>query len=175
LRAQLFPLLAGWVVIGLCAPARAQNSPRTTVYDFSTWTESADTLRDVVVGERITLRAAFLEVGSVTVEVNGVAIAPGAFQVNAHLGTIRFVQDIPAGAVVVVHYRRRPFTLPPVYTLRPTEVSPATPASRSASPPPARSRSNTRAWTGANRPTSWVPLISSSAATFCMKPNTRKP
>ena len=76
----------------------------------------------------MTLHAAFIEAGSVRVDVNGVALPHDAYQVNLQLGTIRFVDDLPAGAVVVVHYRRRPFLLAPVYTLRPTEVSPATPS-----------------------------------------------
>jgi hypothetical protein len=127
LRAQFQPLLAGLVVIGVHAPALAQGTPATTVYDFSTWTEAADTLRGVTTGARVTLRSAFIEAGSVQVEANGVEMARDGYQVNTHLGTIRFVDEIPAGATVVVRYRRRPFLLAPVYTLRPTEVSPAAP------------------------------------------------
>ncbi len=131
----MLPLLAGWVVIGLCAPLRAQAPAATTVYDFSTWAAAADTLRNVTTGARVTLRAAFIEAGSVRVDVDGVTLAADAYQLNFQLGTIRFVQDVPKGATVVVHYRRRPFLLAPVYTLRPTEVSPVTP---SAEPAPVR-------------------------------------
>jgi hypothetical protein len=77
---------------------------------------------------RVTLRSAFLETGSVRVEVNGTEIAPDAYQVNYQLGTIRFTDEVPTGATVVVRYRRRPFFLSPVYSLRPAEVSPAGPA-----------------------------------------------
>lgn len=134
MRSPLYPLFAGWVVFGLCAPASAQRAPVTTVYDFSTWAESADTLRGVTTGARITLKAAFIEAGSVRVWVNGVEWGSESFQVNAHLGTIRFLDDVPASAVVVVGYRRRPFLLSPVYTLRPTDVSPAPPTDDDAPP-----------------------------------------
>ncbi len=80
-------------------------------------------------GARVTLRSAFIEAHSVRVEVDGVALAHDAYQVNPHLGTIRFVDEIAPGATVVVRYRRRPFLLAPVYTLRPTDVSPAEPVS----------------------------------------------
>ncbi len=126
-RAQFFPLLAGLIAFGASTPALAQPSPATTVFDFTTWSEAADTLRGVVAGTRITLRSAFIEAGSVRVEVNGVVYPADSYRVNAHLGTIRFVDDVPTGATVVVHYRRRPFALAPVYSLRPTDVSPASP------------------------------------------------
>src|SRR6185503_19485478 len=117
------------IVLGLSAPAEAQPAaPNTTVYDFSTWAAAADTLRGVTVGQRVTLRAPFIEATSVRVAVDGVELARDAYQINPHLGTIRFVDEIAPTAVVVVSYRRRPFLLAPVYTLRPTDVSPAEPA-----------------------------------------------
>lgn len=126
---QFFLLLAVSIVLGHSAPAEAQPAaPNTTLYDFSTWTEAADTLRSVTVGSRVTLRAAFIEAASVRVEVDGVALSRDAYQVNPHLGTIRFVDELTPTATVVVHYRRRPFLLAPVYTLRPVDVSPAEPA-----------------------------------------------
>ncbi len=121
---QFFPLLAALVVIGLHPPAIAQRSANTTLYDFSTWAEAADTLHGVTIGTRVTLRAAFIEPGSVRVVIDGVEMAREAFQVNPHLGTIRFLEDVPPGRNVVVTYRRRPFLLAPVYMLRPAEVSP---------------------------------------------------
>ncbi|HXV13258.1 MAG TPA: hypothetical protein VEC56_03540, partial [Candidatus Krumholzibacteria bacterium] len=125
---QFHPLLAGLVVIALHAPAAAQPAPGTTVYDLSTWAEAADTLRGVTAGARVTLGAAFLEAGSVRVEINGVETSRDAYQVNYHLGTIRFTDEVPAGATVIVRYRRRPFLIAPVYTLRPADVSPTEPA-----------------------------------------------
>ena len=74
-------------------------------------------------GERITLRAPFLVPGSVVVRVNGEVWAPERYQVNLHLGTIRFSGDLPAGAIVVISYRRKPLLMSPVYSLRPAEVS----------------------------------------------------
>ena len=121
------------LVLGFAAPAFPQTTaPNTTVYDFSTWAEAADTLRAVTAGQRVTLRAPFIEASSVLVEVDGVALARDAYQLNPHLGTIRFIDAVAPGATVVVKYRRRPFLLAPVYTLRPTEVSPAEPAAPTA-------------------------------------------
>ena len=91
-------------------------------------------MRGVTAGARVTLKAAFIETGSVRVWVDGVEWARESYQVNAHLGTIRFLDDVPAGATIVVGYRRRPFLLAPVYTLRPTDVSPAAPADDDAPP-----------------------------------------
>ena len=127
MRVQYFPLLAGLVVIGLRAPAFAQP-PGTEVHDLFTWAQAADTLRAVAAGTRITLRSAFLESGSVRVDVGGTPLAATSYQVNYHLGTIRFLEEVPSDAVVIVHYRRRPFLIAPVYSLRPVEVSPTTPA-----------------------------------------------
>jgi hypothetical protein len=107
--------------------AQAPAPPNAARYDLQTWAEAADTLRGASIGERVTLRSAFLETGSVRVEVNGAELAGDAYQVNYHLGTIRFTDDLPAGATVVVRYRRRPFFLSPVYSLRAAEVSPAGP------------------------------------------------
>lgn len=94
--------------------ARAETVP---------WGADADTLKSPVPGERITLRSAFIVPGSVRVEFDGVVVPPQTYQVNHHLGTIRFRADIPRGARVVVYYQRQPFLLSPVYSLRPAEVS----------------------------------------------------
>lgn len=131
MRAQFRPLLAGLVVIGLqgglhgYATAQAPPAPNAARYDLASWAQAADTLTSPPVATRITLHSAFLETGSVRVEVNGTELARDAYQVNHHLGTIRFIEEVPTGATVVVHYRRRPFFLSPVYSLRPIEVSPA--------------------------------------------------
>ena len=93
------------------------------MYDDRTWGEAADTLRSAQAGVRIALRSPFLAPGSVRVVVNGADLPAELYQVNLLLGTIRILGDIPAGAVVVVHYRRRPLLMAPVYTLRPAEVS----------------------------------------------------
>lgn len=100
-------------------PALAQ----TLRYDAGTWGEMSDTLRSPVPGARIALRAPFLVPGSVVVHMNGEVLAPERYQVNLHLGTIRFIGDLPKGAVVVVSYRKKPLLLSPVYSLRPAEVS----------------------------------------------------
>ena len=83
----------------------------------------SDTLRAPVPGTRITLRAPFIVQGSVVVRVNGEVLAPDRYQVNLHLGTIRFIGDLPKNAVVVVSYQRKPLLMSPVYSLRPAEVS----------------------------------------------------
>ncbi|HEX5131996.1 MAG TPA: hypothetical protein VFX92_05875 [Candidatus Krumholzibacteria bacterium] len=91
--------------------------------DTVEWGVVADTLRAVEPGARITLSSPFIAPGSVRVEFDGVTMTPDVYQVNLHLGTIRFRIDIPPGTVVVVHYRRQPFLLSPVYSLRPAEVT----------------------------------------------------
>ncbi len=120
---QRRPLLAGLtavVLLGAVSDARAQDE---RVYDSHTWGAAADTLREAKSGARIALRSAFLTPGSVRVVMNGADLPPELYQVNLLLGTIRILCDIPAGAVVVVHYQRRPLLMAPVYTLRPAEVS----------------------------------------------------
>jgi hypothetical protein len=92
-------------------------------YDSTTWGAMSDTLRAPVPGTRITLHAAFIVPGSVVVRVNGEVLGPDRYQVNLHLGTIRFIGDLPKNAVVVVSYQRKPLLMSPVYSLRPAEVS----------------------------------------------------
>jgi hypothetical protein len=83
----------------------------------------SDTLRSPVPGARIALRAPFLVPGSIVVRVNGEILPPERYQINLHLGTIRFRDDIPRDALVVVSYRKKPLLMAPVYSLRPAEVS----------------------------------------------------
>src|SRR5688572_24216083 len=90
---------------------------------MDSWGESADTLRVSAPGERVALRSPFIVPGSVIVRVNGEVITPARYQVNLHLGTIRFLDTLPAGATIVVSYRRKPLLMSPVYSLRPAEVS----------------------------------------------------
>ncbi|MCI0451372.1 MAG: hypothetical protein L0Z51_03145, partial [Candidatus Latescibacteria bacterium] len=47
---------------------------------------------------------------------------------NALVWHESLTDDIPSGATVIVRYRRRPFLIAPVYSLRPPEVSPTEPA-----------------------------------------------
>lgn len=108
------------------------------------WGAVADTLKSPTPGERITLTAAFIVPGSVRVAFDGVAVPPEGYQVNHHLGTIRFRIDIPPGARVVVSYQRQPFLLSPVYALRPAEVS----RPDSVQAPPERVKSTRPAETG---------------------------
>jgi hypothetical protein len=108
------------VALAAASPSRAQGE---RVYDARTWGEAADTLRAPAPGTRIALRSAFLEPGSVRVSVNGAYLPPEIYQVNPLLGTLRLLGDVPAGATVVVTYRRRPLLMAPVYTLRPADVS----------------------------------------------------
>ncbi|HEX6791785.1 MAG TPA: hypothetical protein VF247_10790 [Candidatus Krumholzibacteria bacterium] len=105
----------------LTAPARAQR------YDARSWGEAADTLRAPAPGVRFTLGSAFIEPGSVIVYLNGQPLARDRYQVNLHLGTIRFNGDIPRDAVVIVTYRRKPVLMAPVYTLRPGDASAGAP------------------------------------------------
>jgi hypothetical protein len=120
MRAQYRPLLAVLVVSGVTAGAFGPTASRA---DGPAWGAGADTLRTVQTGERVTLGSGFLVPGSIRVEFNGTPVPPEHYQVNPHLGTIRFRVDVPAGTVVVVHYQRQPFLLSPVYSLRPAEVS----------------------------------------------------
>ena len=120
---QLRPLLAGLAAAVLVATAPSARAQGERVYDDRTWGEAADTLRFAQSGVRIALRSPFLAPGSVRVVLNDAEVPPELYQVNLLLGTIRLLCDIPAGAVVVVHYRRRPLLMAPVYTLRPAEVS----------------------------------------------------
>lgn len=108
-----------WLFLAAPAPASAQ----TTHYDSETWGEMADTLRAPMPGARITLSAPFIVQGSVAVRLNGEIMAPERYQINLHLGTIRFIGDLPRDAVVIVTYRRKPILMSPVYSLRPAEVS----------------------------------------------------
>jgi hypothetical protein len=111
-------------MIAACvSTAAVVASAQTGHYDAHEWGAAADTLRGATPGARIALRSAFLVPGSVRVVVNGEAFSPQRYQINYHLGTIRFRADLPAGAVVVVHYQRQPFLLDPVYSLRPADVS----------------------------------------------------
>ena len=103
------------------APALAQIP--ALHYDVTAWGEMSDTLRSPVPGARMALRAPFLVPGSIVVSVNGEVLAPERYQVNLHLGTIRFIGELPKGAVVVVSYRKKPLLMSPVYSLRPAEVS----------------------------------------------------
>ncbi|HET6349173.1 MAG TPA: hypothetical protein VFH88_08830 [Candidatus Krumholzibacteria bacterium] len=106
----------------MCAAALSARA-QPVRYNASTWGEVSDTLRTPRAGARIALKSPFLVPGSVVVRVNGEVLAPERYQVNLHLGTIRFLDDLPAGAVVVVSYQRKPLLMAPVYSLRPAEVS----------------------------------------------------
>ncbi len=121
-RAQYRPLLAVIITVGLVLVAVAGHA-ETRRHGPADWAAVADTLASPRPGERITLRSPFLVPGSVRVEFDGVTVPPQTYQVNHHLGTIRFRADIPPGARVVVFYQRQPFLISPVYSLRPAEVS----------------------------------------------------
>jgi len=123
LRAQSRPLIAVLIASGLAAAAGAVGA-QTLHYDADTWGAAADTLHAPAAGERITLSSPFIVPGSVHVEVDGAPVPADDYQVNEQLGTIRFRTAIPPDAVVIVSYRRQPFLLRPVFTLRPAEVSP---------------------------------------------------
>jgi len=114
---QFRPLIAVLIAGVLTAGAGAVRGETVP------WGAAADTLKSPVAGERITLRSAFIVPGSVHVELNGAMLAPETYQINHHLGTIRFRADIPPGAIVIVSYQRQPVLLSPVYSLRPAEVS----------------------------------------------------
>ena len=109
-------------MVVLCALA-VDAPAQTERYDARTWGERADTLRAPEPGARLTLSSAFIVAGSVVVTVNGVPAAPETYQVNLHLGTLRFTGDLPPGALVVVRYQRKPLLMTPVYSLRPAEVA----------------------------------------------------
>lgn len=121
-RTQSRPLIVAALAAGIAVAAIAASA-QTVHHDAREWGAAADTLRAPQSGARITLRSAFLVPGSVHVEVNGEALAAGRYQVNYHLGTIRFGPGLPKGAVVIVRYERQPILLQPVYSLRPAAVS----------------------------------------------------
>jgi len=107
----------------VCLLAAAGAFAQERHYDTTTWGTVSDTLRAPTPGARFTLRAPFIVPGSVVVRMNGDILPPDRYQVNLHLGTIRFIGDLPKGAVVVVSYQRKPLLMSPVYSLRPAEVS----------------------------------------------------
>ena len=103
------------------SPSRGQKA----VFDTNSWSAAADTLREVKRGLRISLNAAFIVPGSEKVFVDSVLIDKNDYEINYQLGTIRIDAELPPGAVVLVEYKRQPFLLRPVYSLREVHVSPA--------------------------------------------------
>ena len=84
---------------------------------------AADTLKSVVVGQRYNLSSPFLVPGSERVTVGPVVLENGDYDINYRLGVIRLRAQVPERADVVVNYRKAPFTLNPVYSLRDIEIS----------------------------------------------------
>lgn len=94
-----------------------------TRYDYSTWSAVSDTLRDVEPGRRMQLRYPFIVPGSERVAVDSLWLEPGQYEIAYELGLFRLYHPLPPGSLVVVTYRRRPFLLKPVYSLRDVRIS----------------------------------------------------
>jgi len=98
--------------------ARAQET-----YGYDAWSAVADTIRNAVVGQRYNLSSPFLVPGSERVTLGPSVLGDGDYNINYRLGVIRFRALLPEKAVLVVSYRKAPFTLNPVYSLRDIEIS----------------------------------------------------
>jgi hypothetical protein len=98
--------------------ARAQQT-----YGYDSWSAAVDTLRSVVVGQRYNLSSSFLVPGSERVTLGPVVLLGDDYDINYRLGVIRVRSQLPEQADVVVSYRKAPFTLNPVYSLRDIEFS----------------------------------------------------
>jgi len=99
-------------------PADAQQT-----YGYETWSAAVDTLKSVVVGQRYNLSSPFLVPGSEKVTVGRIVLGDGDYDINYRLGVIRVRSLLPERADVVVNYRKAPFKLNPVYSLREIEIS----------------------------------------------------
>jgi hypothetical protein len=100
------------------APVDAQQT-----YGYETWSATVDTLKSVVVGQRYNLSSPFLVPGSEKVTVGRIVLDDGDYDINYRLGVIRVRSLLPENADVVVNYRKAPFKLNPVYSLRDIEIS----------------------------------------------------
>ena len=98
--------------------ARAQET-----YGYDAWSAVADTIRNAVVGQRYNLSSPFLVPGSERVTLGPSVLGEGDYTINYRLGVIRFRALLPEKAELVVSYRKAPFTLNPVYSLRDIEIS----------------------------------------------------
>jgi hypothetical protein len=92
-------------------------------YGYDSWSAAADTLKSVVVGQRYNLSSSFLVPGSERVTAGPVVLENGDYDINYRLGVFRLRAQVPVRADVVVNYRKAPFALNPVYSLRDIEIS----------------------------------------------------
>ncbi|MCK4774503.1 MAG: hypothetical protein KAT30_06945, partial [Candidatus Krumholzibacteria bacterium] len=113
-------------------PAQGQ-----TLYGYNEWSAAADTLRNVVRGERLNLKSGFIVPGSEQVYSGANRLSADQYEINYRLGVLRVYLPLPADATIVVRYKRAPFVLEPVYSLREVEISePATADTVVVSTPP---------------------------------------
>jgi hypothetical protein len=107
-----------WMLAMMHLPASAQQT-----YGYDAWSAASDTLASVVVGQRYNLSSPFLVPGSERVSVGPTVLGNEDYDINYRLGVIRVRAQLPEDARVVVSYRKAPFTLNPVYSLRDIEIS----------------------------------------------------
>ncbi len=92
-------------------------------YDYEVWSAAVDTLRGAVTGGKLDLGSAFVVPGSERVFVDSNLLSNEDYAINYRLGAIRLNAPVREGAVIVVQYRKAPFILNPVYSLREAEFS----------------------------------------------------
>jgi hypothetical protein len=113
---------AACLILVCLSPARGQS-----LYGYDQWSETADTLLNVTEGERIDLRHGFIVPGSESLFSGAVQLQKEHYEINYRLGVVRIYAPLGAENQIVVRYRRAPFVLDPVYSLREAEISePAT-------------------------------------------------
>jgi hypothetical protein len=133
-------LIAGTAFSALLLLTHSMTRGQTT-YDYDVWSAATDTLRSAVTGARLNLGSAFIVPGSERVYVDSNLLKDDEYEINYRLGVIRIGVELSEGALVVVQYRRAPFTLQPVYSLREVEISePGSGDTVFVSPPPASPR-----------------------------------
>lgn len=95
---------------------RAQSDD--TSGGWQTWGAASDTLTAGPPGQRLLLRSPFIAAESERVWVDGARLMPGQYEFNYQRGMLRITTPVPEGAVIVVDYRRLPFLLNSMYSLR---------------------------------------------------------
>ncbi|MGD8413434.1 MAG: hypothetical protein PVF33_04340, partial [Candidatus Latescibacterota bacterium] len=118
MKKALFAFAVSALLVLVRAPALAQQT-----YGYETWSAAVDTLRSVVVGQRYNLSSPFLVPGSEKITVGKIVLDDGDYDINYRLGVVRVRSQLPDRSDVVVTYRKSPFALNPVYSLREVEIS----------------------------------------------------
>jgi hypothetical protein len=138
--ARVVTLISTLVVTFLAAvPCSSQDTEAQTpaggTSEWRRWGSSTDSLTTGRPGERLVLTSPFIEAGSEVVFVGGVRLDPDQYEFNYQRGTIRILTPLAEGTAVKVSYRRLPFLLNSVYTLRNVEFSDIRPPIPETRPP----------------------------------------